>query len=523
MLGDPGPTGWLRGTGRFARGCDLRFLTLGLVATAAVAGEPRPALEVVATLAVTGELVAVGGADAASVRRPADMAARFEFQERGGPADPDGPAVVRRYRRAEATMRFGDAAVRGELAAAARDVLVVRRGTTPVPYLAEGYLTDEEYDLLDVPFDSLLIDDLLPGHRVTVGAVWSIAPDVAAGLLAIDTVESGGLEASLVEVVDGNAQISLSGIIDGAADGVPTHVTVEATLRVPLQDGPATRTGAAVSATGDAEEGTVAPLDDALDAVAGEPAGHDLRGPVTDANAVIIERRQASHVAPGFDVEARVTVSRRPLGDREGVATEDGQADEEPPAADAVVAASRPDAQRRGGKGAAGMVWHGDRAGRFDLVRDARWRKVEDGEDGLVMRLVDHGALVGQCSITALPAGERSAAPTREEVERDWSRSLAGQVGRIDGTEVFTRTDGVRIVRIASSGTAGRLPFRWVHYVLATPGGQRAAATFMFEESSAERFGTADRSLVEGLVPASGGAEGRPTAALPPAGARRAR
>ena len=51
-----------------------------------------------------------------------------------------------------------------------------------------------------------------------------------------------------------------------------------------------------------------------------------------------------------------------------------------------------------------------------DVVVDARWRKVEDGESGLVMRLVDHGALVGQCSITALPIVEGATPPTRAEV-----------------------------------------------------------------------------------------------------------
>lgn len=500
----------------------LLALASAVMAACAWGGEP-PGLAVEASLTVTGELVAVTGPDAATVRRPADMSARFEFQERRvDAAEPDGPAVQRRYRRAEATMRFGDATVNGELAACARDVLVARRGTTPVPYLAEGFLTDEEYDLLDVPFDSLLIDEVLPGQRVTQGATWTIPPDVAAGLLAIDTVESGGLEARLVEVADGMAQVALSGIVDGAADGVPTHVTVEATLRVPLE--PAAE-GQSVEETASDERAagvatateTPTPADavDAgveasPDAPAAVPAGHDLRGPVADATAVIIERRQASHVAPGFDVEARVAVSRRPLADGPG---------------DAAVEDPIPDTPRRTGKGAVGMVWHRDQAGRFELVRDARWRKVEDGEAGLVMRLVDHGALVGQCSITALPIVEGATPPTRAEVERDWSRSLAGQVGRIDDAEEFTRGDGVRIVRIVSSGTAGRLPFRWVHYVLAAPGGHRASATFMFEDSSAERFAAADRSLVEGIVLAPAPAGRRPpgTAALPPAGGARPR
>jgi hypothetical protein len=240
---------------------------------------------------------------------------------------------------------------------------------------------------------------------------------------------------------------------------------------------------------------------------------------------VIRERRQASHVAPGFDVEARLLVARASLDS--GLEKDFGQQAE--PAADVAATPVRPGTgevqpPRRRGEGGPGRVWYRDPQGRFDLVHDVRWRRVEDGPNGLVMRLVDRGALVGQCSMTSLPQATAASLPTRDDVQRDVERSLSGQVVRSDAAEESDRADGLRIVRLASSGTAGRLPFRWIHYVLAAQDGSRVSVTFMFEESMQQRFGDADRPLIEGLrLPAvrpgenASGPAG-PTAAVPGGG-----
>jgi hypothetical protein len=258
---------------------------------------------------------------------------------------------------------------------------------------------------------------------------------------------------------------------------VPTHLTVEGSFAVAATD------AVASDASTDLESSL-----------------YPLHGRVMRASADIRERRQASHVAPGFEVEAQLVVARTPL---ESVAE---SADEQ--GTDAVVdhAAERPSPSsarvqpsRRRGAGGPGRVWYRDTKERFDLVHDARWRRVENGANGMVMRLVDRGALVGQCSITTLPQAAAAALPTGEDVTRDVDRSLAGQVVRSDAAEESDRADGLRVVRLGSSGKAGRLPFRWIHYVLAAQDGSRVSVTFMCEESMLQRLGDADRLLIAEL------------------------
>lgn len=449
--------------------CVAAFLAVaGSVMPAAGSPGDAAAHRVRAKLDVSGEIFAPAGVDAEPIRQPITVAAEFEFLEMAPPEGQEGAraAVIRRYAEAAAEVTMDGQSARAELAADARTLAVARLGTTPVPFLREAFLTRDEAELLETPFDSVLLDDLLPKSPVAVGDAWQISGDVTAGLLAIDTVEAGSIEAKLVEAADGTAKVSLTGIIDGAIDGVPTHVVVEGSFTAPARE---------------------------------EEDRHVIEGRVAGVEVMLRERRQASHVAPGFEVEARLGL------DRTTVTGEDAEIPQEESVA----------TTRRRGEGKPGVVWHRDGDGRYDLVYDARWRTVEDGANGLVMRLVDHGALVAQCSITALPRAAADVTPSVDEVKRDVEKSLAGQFARFGEATRDERADAetgglLTFVRVASSGTAEGLPFHWIHYVISDGEGRRAGVTFMFEASLLKRFGDADRALVQGLR-------------LEPAGVREAR
>ena len=397
------------------------------------------------SLQAQGELFAAAGADE-QIRTPIGLDARFDFVQ----AAADDAGVTRRiYAKAAATIDVDGTSTATTLADDARDVAFALRGQTPVPFLPGGFLSREEADLLETPFDPLLFDRLLPADPVVAGGSWKVTADAVAGLLAIDTVETGGLDATLAETSDDLATVSLSGIITGAVDGVPTHVVVEGSFRTRVTS---------------QQDGT-----------------RRLAAPLDELSVTIQERRQASHVAPGFEVEVRIAATRR-----EAIVPSATAPNYAPP--------------RPLGDGRPGLVWHRDRDGRYDLVHDGDWRPVEEGAEGLVMRLVDRGALVAQCSITTLPRIDVRKPPTAEELQADVRRSLAGQAEQIEAATEAERSDGVRVVRVVASGTAEDLPFCWIHYVVTDTAGHRVAATFMLEHSLRERFGTRDRDLIDGLT-----------------------
>jgi hypothetical protein len=439
-------------------------LLVGLTAAAAAAlghasgGPPDeyPGSRVTVELRVAGDLFATAAADSDPVRQPIALAASFDFSERAAAAA--GPrGVARRYRTATATIDAAGRQTERRLAADAADLLVALEGTTPIPYMATGFLAREEIELLEVPFDPLLTDGLRPAEAVALDDSWTIDADLAAGLLAIDAIESGGLKATLEGVAAGTARIRLSGTI---VDGVPTRLKVKGTAT------------AAATAT--------------------EPAaGWRIDGRVTDLEITIAERREAGWVSPGLEVEATVVMHRSAADDR-------ATADSESTADHSALAESPVD--RPQGEGRPGAVWHRHPGGRYAIVLDRRWRVVEDGPEGLVMRLVDRGALLAQCSILALPRTKADSPPGEETVRDDVRRSLAGQFGQFVDSEAVGRDDGTRVVRVVADGSADERPFRWIHHVLTGPEGHGVAVTVMLEPALADRFAAADRQLAAGVL-----------------------
>lgn len=427
------------------------------VATETAEGEMR---RVDVLLAVRGSLFAEASPERSPVSQPIELDARFVFAEpaatsEGDRDDAEMAPRARRYRSAVAEFSTDGRRSRTALAADAADLLVAVRGTTPSPYLAESFLSREEAELLEVPFDAALVDQLQPTVAVVVDETWRVAADLAAGLLAIDTVESGGIDARLVAVTDGVAEVALEGTVTGGVDGAATRIVITGSYRCPA----------------------VAETDRWL-----------LGESIEDLAVELSERREAGWVAPGLDVTATLTLRRSAEG-------QVGDDTVEPSDQLAVAAADRPS-----GPGRPGTVWERHRQGRYSLVLDDRWRVVEDSSDGLVMRLMDRGALVAQCSILPLPRTAAEKPPELETVRRDVERSLGDQFGQITAAEATTRGDGTRVVRIVAEGTAEDRPFRWIHQVLTDPAGYRAAVTCMHEPAMADRFGIADRELVAGLV-----------------------
>jgi hypothetical protein len=422
-------------------------------AAAASNGDPGETW-VEVSLTAEGELFAEANPAQPPVTWPIQLNARFCFLEL--PTTAEGSATARHYRTARADMTSDGRRTRTVLGADARDVLVALRGTTPSPYLAESFLSRDEAELLDLPFESVLVDALRPPEAVAANASWRIAGDLTAGLLSIDTVESGGIDARLVEVADGMARVALEGTVTGAVAGAATRIEINGSFQCPASP-------------------------------AAEPDAWQLDGRVERLAVDLAERREAGWVAPGIDVTASLSLVRSPTA-----AVED-QA--EPEALLTPTAEARPR-----GPGRPGTVWEQDRLGRFTLVVDGRWSVVEDGSEGLVMRLMDRGALVAQCSILPLPRIDPDAAADEATVRRDVERSLGDQFGLITASETTVRADGTKVIRVVAEGTAEDRPFRWIHQVLTNPGGHRAAVTCMHEPAMADRFGIADRELVAGIV-----------------------
>lgn len=355
--------------------------------------------------------------------------------------------AVRQYQQAEARLTVGDTETAVSLAPDARLVAVGGDNGRLQAWLAKGFLTQAEHDLIVVPFDPLLAAALEPPADAASGDTWAIHPGAAAGLLCIDAVTAGRLEATMGEAADdaAGAKVSLVGTIAGAVDGVPTEIEVNGTY--------------------------------AWSRVAG----------LATLEVKLRETRQPGHVAPGFRVEARLTVNCRP-------ATE---AEPAKPLATVSSVSTRAGGRLRRGPGRPGGRWLVDPHGRFDLIYPDAWHLIEQGGERVALRLLDRGALIGEVVIRPLPLTDTPL--TLEALQRDIERSLAGQFSHLVAAAESQRSDGTTILRVASAGEDAGLPFEWIHYHVSAANGPRVSLSFMVESRHLERFAEADRRLTEGL------------------------
>jgi hypothetical protein len=433
------------------------FMTLPAASVAAESESMRTVVE----LRAAGRLRPAGAEE-----QPVRLEAEFDLLQAEAAASEALPhAAIRHYTHAAAKTSLAGGVTTVRLPAEASTLAVALEGMMPVPFPPRGLLTREEFDLLEIPFDPLLMAKLLAEAPTEAGEAREVSPDLVAGLLAIDTVVDGGLRVRLLNADRDERHFEIGGRVEGAADGVSTTVEVTGSFAAAVR-----------------------------------------KALIRRAAVAIHEVREASHVAAGFDLEASLRVTQSPA-----------ELSDDEPAAAAITAARRrlagdlrdedlPATRWRGGEASPGMLWYADSEDRFSCRYESAWRIVENGPQGVVMRLVDLGALVAQASITPLPGdGE---AWTEARLRRDIERSLAGQVEEVVSCEAFRRDDGLEVVRAVSRGTAEGLEFRWVHTVICRPGGGGVSLTTMVEEPLVGRFGDADRRLAAGVAISAPSQEG---------------
>lgn len=489
-----------RGPGTSGLTDSLRQAVLGLVLASAAVNLPPgadandsppqfgPWERVRVKMDARGELFAPTGDDSGEVRRVFTAAARLDFLEGIADATPAGDTAtapphaargVRHFFSAASELTIDGVGTRRSLEPATT-TLIVASSPTVTHFAPDALLTREQAELLAIAFDPLLLDGLLPPTDAGP-AEWRPSAELVAALLAIDTVgrpvgepeaESAGdqpdsatggpLLARLEPAADpdGARKLIVSGTVHGAVDGVPTTIRVDGSYE--------------------------------LDA-----AGRRVKSGVVRLR----EKRQAGHVSPGFECEASFQMARRPAAGSQAV-----------PTIDAAVPTGMEAAWTRllGGefRGSPRLLRFEDPDRRFAVVHDARWRAVADDSRGLVLRLVDEGALLAECTVSPLPPGE-TGMPI-EDFRRDIERSLGGRLGRFTASEELPAAKSpVRVLRVVSEGATDGIPLEWRHYLvedrLAEDGRRsRTAVTFAVERRFADRFGRADADFIAGLSPKTG-------------------
>ena len=373
-----------------------------------------------------------------------------------GAVDHPSRRSVRYYREAKARIRIDKQTDSSTLRDDVRLITVRAEGKGKVAISSpRGPLMREELELIDLPFNTLLADRLLPEAKVKIGDSWKIPDEALAGLFGLDAVSHGGIEASLAGVDDSTARIQLAGTIAGAVDGVATEIEIKGT------------------------------------------AGFRLKEKcLISIQARIKERRSVGFVSPGFEVTADMDVEMASLAGSDQLT-------------DAVVkevsvSPAPPAAGQAGDKPAeaelaAQLLLFRSEADGFHFLYHTRRHITRNAPNLVVLRLVDRGELVAQCNISALPKLPTGDSLTAEEFQDEVKKSLGKNFGRIESAEEGTTANGSRLMRVFVSGTVSEMPIAWRYYLLLDAEGRRVAFSFTMESSLADRFAEADATISQSL------------------------
>jgi hypothetical protein len=278
-------------------------------------------------------------------------------------------------------------------------------------------------------------------------------------LLGIDVVSSHDVTSKLLSSTGGlYATVALSGQAMGAIEGAATELNLRGLYRVDL-----------------------------------------ARGLVSELELELQEKREIGHVGPGLDVRCQIKVEVKNC---------------EPPA---ELKTTAPQLASSAGDESQPLRYAPEHGG-FSFLHGRSWHISEESPQVVVMRLVERGDLIAQCNISPLPPLASTERPTLEQFVAEVRKALGKNFGQLAGQPATAQQAPDRAThQVIVNGEVSGVPIQWRYYLVNDDQGRRVALVFTLERSLHERFGAADRQIVESLSFAAPSATspGQPTPAAP--------
>ena len=404
----------------------------------AQAGDSLP-VHITANLEVGGDLKI--DVDKKPQPIPMSVVAQFGYDEQriDDGSHADHRMALRYYDVAQAVIKVGDQVTKPQLRDSRR--LIAAAGGKDNINLASpaGPLTREELDLIDIPANTLVLDELLPADPVELGGKWKPSADGLAHLFGIDAVGHTEVECQLVDVSDGVAEITIDGTLGGAIGGVATDMELKGKLRFDIEK-------------------------------------HQPQNLVL----AVKDQRGIGTVAPGLDVVAKLKLSIAPQNDSKLLTPE------------TLASAKLPDTDQ------APPLEYRNEAKGYRFLYDRRWHITRDDPELVVLRLVDRGDLVAQCNVA--PAAKTIDKPVElAQFQTDVQSALGKLFGKFERASEHGTDSGLRILEAIATGMAQELPIQWRYYLIGDSQGRSLSMVFTLEAPLVEQFHDQDQPMVESV------------------------
>jgi hypothetical protein len=382
-------------------------------------------------------------------------------------AEAGGPPVrsIRYYDVTDVVIKVGDLSDKPNLRSDRRLIGAATDGRRVTLFSPSGPLTRGELDLIDVLGNSLLLDRLLPDRPVAVGDAWSHPNELMAALFGLDEVTKCEVQSKLSTIKDNSAIIEAAGSVEGKACGASAAIEMKAKYRFDLRTRRINWFGLAVR-----------------------------------------ENQSPGYAQHGIDVVARLQVQIAPKAQSERLS--------EAALAGAALNATPQSTQ----------LSYQPPGGGWSFIHDRTWYVRVDEHDRAILRLIDGGQWVANCTVSPVAKAAADNDVTLEQFQEDIKVALGKSFGQLIKAGQWAGPTGYRIFRVEIQGTIpvelegkkSDLPMEWHYYRVADDQGRQVAFAFTAEQSLVPRLGQADKVLVESLRFAEAGVAAKDVAPEPP-------
>lgn len=404
-------------------------------------------VRVVASMTVGGELLATDE-EAKETKLPMSVVADHDYDEQlldWSPYSEKPARSLRHYRIAKATLKTEELGVERELAKEDRLIVVdvASDGSSAVNGL-EQTLTRDEFDLVNVIGNTLLLERLLPGRSLKEADGWDHDAATIGALVGMDNVSVCEVRSVVTGMENRQVQIRLAGVVHGTVDGAASEMDLRGAYLFHLDD-----------------------------------------KRISKFNMAIKESRKPGEVSPGLDVVAKLSLVMTPLTTIEQ--------------ADAFEAADVTQARAlEANKLRKLRVESPERGYRF--LHDKAWFVTAEQRESMSLRLMTGGELLGHCNLSTLPARPAGKPMTLQQFEENVVKSLGDNVGEVKAATEWANAAGHQCLGVIVAGTIDEVPMLWRYYFIGDEGKRPTTVAITVEQSAEERFSDADRSIVDSIV-----------------------
>lgn len=352
--------------------------------------------------------------------------------------------TARAYETAQAVITTGADRIEKNLRADRRLLVAQRDKNQSVVYCPAGALTKDELELTSEHFDTLAVAGLLPNRAVKVDETWKVDNEAAQALCSFEGLTAQDLTCKLAEVKDNVARVAVTGSATGIDLGALVKLTVEGFYRFDLK---------------------------AHRLVSLEWKQKDDRG--------------QGPASPASTVETVTQMKREPI--------------DQPASLNDVALISVPDGQEIPAS-MTGLVYHHTQKTAFELTYGRDWQPVGKTNGHVVFRLMERGDFVAQLTVTPWDKAAAGKHLTPEAFREAMAKAPGWEQGDVVQEGAIPADGGRWIYRVSAPGLMDGLKVVQNFYLVASPAGEQVLLVFTMTPGQAEKLGTRDLAIVQGLA-----------------------